>query len=328
MSQLVTLNNGVKMPKIGLGTFLIPQERFTITVKEAYRLGYRQYDTAWRYHNERILSDSFIKEGIKREDVFITTKLNARGLYWHDYKYGRHAIFNIRNFKSISKLVQESFDNLQTDYVDLFLIHWPYPMMLDMWECLEKLYKAGRIRAIGVSNFLIPHLQYLMDNSDVVPAVNQFEISPLNTQKELIKFCQSKGIAVEAMSTFSHYRSVEPRQEIINNPTILPIAKKHGKSVVQIVLRWLYQQDIIVIPKTTIPAFLAENIDIEDFSLTDEEMAIIDSLDKGHFLNYIPYGEQRWLPRKYREWDGFKKWNKENPQRSIWDILFHRPLSI
>lgn len=319
----ITINNNVSMPQIGLGTFLIPHERFDDTIREAYRLGYRQFDTAWRYHNERWLADALKKEGVKRQDVFITTKLNADGLYWRDYQYGRHSIFNIRNFKSIRRLIQESFDNLQTEYIDLFLIHWPWPMMLDMWRELERFYKDGRIRAIGVSNFLIPHLQYLLDNCEVRPVVNQFEISPLNTQKELIAFCRKNDIAVEAMSTFSHYRSVEPRTEIINNPTILPIAEKLGKSVVQVVLRWLYQQDIIMIPKTTSPEFLRQNISIEDFSLSDEEMAVIDSLDRGRFLNYIPLGEQQGLPRKYREWDGFKKWNEENPQRPLWKILLH-----
>ena len=319
--KYITLNNGIKMPQIGFGTFLIPETKFDATISQAYNLGYRQFDTAWRYHNEKWLADTFKRHGVKREDVFITTKLNADGLYFQDYKYGRHSIFNIRNFKSIHRIIQESFDNLQTDYVDLFLIHWPWPMFLDMWHELEGFYEEGRIRAIGVSNFLIPHLQYLLDNCKIKPAINQFEISPLNTQKELIAFCKSHDIAVEAMSTFSHYRSVEPRKEITENPTILPIARKHGKSIVQVVLRWLYQQDIIVIPKTTNPEFIKQNISIEDFSLDESEMEIIDSLDQGHFLNYIPYGEQQGLPRKYRQWEGFKEWNEMNPKRSLLQIL-------
>ena len=157
--QTIKLNNGIEMPQLGLGAKALKEN------------------------------------GINREDVFITTKINADSLYVKDYQYGLHRFFNRRNGKSIDQVIQESFDNLETDYIDLFLIHWPWPLLLKMWKVLEKYYHEGRIRAIGVSNFLQPHIEWIMDNSDVVPAVNQFEISPLNTQKNLIKYCQDKGIA-------------------------------------------------------------------------------------------------------------------------------------
>ena len=144
-----------------------------------------------------------------------------------------------------------------------------------------------------------------MDVSDVMPAVNQFEISPLNTQKKLIKYCQDKGIVAEAMSTFSHFRSVEPRQEVVENPVLIKLAEKYGKSVVQIVLRWLIQQGVSIIPKTWNPQHLEDNISIYDFSLSDEDMTIIDSLDEGKFLNYNPYGLMYSIPKKYRGWKGF-----------------------
>ena len=180
-----------------------------------------------------------------------------------------------------------------------------------MWKELVGLYKEGRIRAIGVSSFLIPHLEALSEISDVVPAVNQFEISPLNTQKELISYCQERNIAVEAMSTFSHFRSNEPRLEIIENEILLDIAKQHNKSVVQIVLRWLIQQNVIVIPKTWNKIHLKENISIFDFKLSDEECKIIDSMDRGKFLNYNPWSAQDGLPKKYKSNSGFEEYNKE-----------------
>lgn len=299
----LTLNNGVEMPQIGLGTFLIPKDKLPQTLIEAYRLGYRNFDTAWRYYNEKEIADTFRSVGINRKDLFITTKVNADALYKNPYYYGWHSILNRRNSKSIRDAILESFDNLGTDYIDLFLVHWPWPMYLKMYEELTKLYHEGRIRAIGVSSFTIGHLKSLKDVSDVTPAVNQIEISPLNTQKELIKYCQDRGIQVEAMSTFSHFRSVEPRKEIMDNPMLQEIACAHGKSVVQIVLRWLVQQDIIVIPKTWDANHLKENIDIFDFCLSEEEMVAIDNLDQGKCLNYDPYAPhiQKSIPRKYRK---------------------------
>ena len=297
------LNNGVEMPQVGLGTFLIPKDELSKTIGEAYRLGYRQFDTAWRYHNEREISEAFKEYGIKREDVFITTKVNADALYRFGYYYGKHRICNIRNFKSIRDAILESFDNLQTDYVDLFLVHWPWPMYRKMYKELEKLYEEGRIRAIGVSSFTIGHLKALKECSEIVPAVNQFEISPLNTHKQLIRYCQENGIQVEAMSTFSHFRSIEPRPEILENPVIRPIAERHNKSIAQVILRWLIQQDIAIIPKTWNFDHLKENINIFDFSLSDEEMAVIDSLDLGKCLNYNPYAPHiiKSIPKKFRD---------------------------
>lgn len=298
----IKLNNGVIMPQIGLGTFLIPKDKLSKTICCAYELGYRQYDTAWRYHNEVEIGEILRSNGIKREDVFITTKVNADALYRFGYRYGKHRICNIRNFKSIRQVIEESFKNLNTEYIDLFLVHWPWPMYKDMYRELTKIYHEGRIRAIGVSSFTIGHLESLKEISDVKPMVNQIEMSPLNNQKELVDYCQRNGIVIEAMSTFSHYRSVEPRLEILENPIIKPIAEKHHKSIAQTVLRWLIQKDVIVIPKTWDENHLKENIDILDFELTDQEMAIIDSLDQGKCLNYNPYAPHivKGIPKKYR----------------------------
>ena len=145
----IQLNNGIKMPQVGLGTFLIPKENLSKTIAQAYEMGYRQFDTAWRYHNEEDIAKALKENGINRQDVFITTKVNVDALYLQNYRYGYHSIFNIRNYKSIKQVIQESFTNLDTDYIDLFLVHWPFPMYLDMYKELTKLYHQGRIRAIG-----------------------------------------------------------------------------------------------------------------------------------------------------------------------------------
>lgn len=305
--EYLTLNNGIEMPKVGLGTFLIPKENITKVIGEAYDMGYRQFDTAWRYHNEREIAKALKANSISREDIFITTKVNADALYYFGYKYGKRSLFNIRSFRPVRKAIEESFEHLGTDYIDLFLVHWPWPIYRKMYKELTSLYYEGRIRAIGVCSCLPPHLEALKDVSDVIPAVNQFEISPLNTQKQLIKYCQERGICVEAMSTFSHFRSNEPRKEIIESEIIKPIAEKYGKSIPQIVLRWLIQQDIAIIPKTWVREHLEENISLFDFVLTTEEMTIIDSLDEGQFLNYNPYNAFKGLPNRYKNWEGFRK---------------------
>ena len=307
------LNNGVEMPQVGLGTYLIPNQELEKTIATAIDLGYRKFDTALRYDNEREIVKALKKQGVNRNDVFITTKISIDAFFRGGYHWKKR--INLRNFKTIKQVIQESFDNLDTDYIDLFLIHSsiPIPFAQKMYKGLTKFYKEGKIRAIGVCTCLPPHFCAFEDVSDVVPAVHQFEISPLNTQKSLIKWCQDKDIVVEAMSTFSHFRSNEPRLEILENPILIRIAQLHQKSVAQVVLRWLLQQGISVIPKTWNEKYLAENIDLFDFELSCDEMAIIDSLDQGRFINYNPYATFKkpyssWgrLPEKYSNWKGFE----------------------
>lgn len=308
MKNLI-LNNGVEMPQIGLGTFLIPQGELSRTIAEAYEMGYRQFDTAWRYHNEADIARALKENGINRQDVFITTKINRDAFYVNNYKVGKRRFLNVPNFRSVKSVVEESFSNLGTDYIDLFLLHWPYPMKLTqkMYEELTKYYKEGRIRAIGVCSSLPNHFEAYAEVSDVLPAVNQFEISPLNTQKELIKWNQDRGIVVEAMSTFSHFRSNEPRKEILENPAIQKIAEHHNKSCAQVILRWLVQQNIAIIPKTWDAHHLAENISLYDFELSSAEMNEIDSLDQGNFLNYNPYATWNLMQKRFRHKVDFSK---------------------
>lgn len=301
------------MPQVGLGTYLIPHQELEKAITTALDLGYRKFDTALRYQNEAVIAKALKKYGINRKDVFLTTKISIDALFNDGYKWNKK--INLWNFKTVKRAVQEAFDYLETDYIDLFLLHWTLPLPWTQWmyKELTRLNKKGKIRAIGVCSSLPPHFDAMAAVSDVAPAVNQFEISPLNTQKNLIKWCQDKGVAVEAMSTFSHHRSNEPRQEILKNPILIRIAQLHQKSVAQIVLRWLIQQGISIIPKTWNESYLAENIDLFDFKLSSDEMALIDGLDQGQFLNYNPYvafmkpycsGIR--FPKKYRQWKGFE----------------------
>lgn len=303
----IILNNGVEMPQHGFGTYMIPKDMLCNTLLSAYNLGYRQFDTAWRYYNEADIAKVFKENNIKREDVFITSKFNCDSVCRYGYHSGKLSFLNGLHKKSIRAAIQESFDNLRTDYIDLYLIHWPYSFWKELWLEMVDLYKQGKFRAIGVCSFLPPQIEALMSISDIVPAVNQFEISPLNTQKQLIQYCKERGIAVTAMSTFSHFRSVEPREELMEHELLMPIARKYNKSVVQIVFKWLLQQDIIIIPKTWNLSHLKENISLYDFELTQEEMSIIDSLDQGQFLNYNPYQAVKGYKRFFKAWRGFNK---------------------
>lgn len=186
------------------------------------------------------------------------------------------------------------------------LIHWPWNNCVKLWKSLEEFYHQGRIRALGICSFLPPHINYLMDRVEVKPMLNQFEISPLNTQKELIEFCLSNDIRPEAMSTFSHFKSNKPRLEIFQNPLLINIAEKYGKTVAQIVNRWLIQQGISIVPKSKSDVHIKENIDLFDFELSKEDMLEINSMDKGKFLNYNPTTEWHYLPKCYQDFHWFK----------------------
>lgn len=305
--QKIILNNGVEMPQHGFGTYMIPRDQLSRVIGQAYELGYRQFDTAWRYYNEKEIAQALKDNGIKRENIFITSKFNADSVCKYGYHSSKLSFINSLRTRDIKSAIQESFDSLGTDYIDLYLIHWPYTFWKEIWKEMEGFYKEGRIRAIGVCSFLPPHLEAIKSISDIVPAVNQFEISPLNTQKELIKYCKDRGIAVTAMSTFSHFRSVEPRKELMEHELLLPIAKKYNKSVVQVVFKWLLQQDVMIIPKTWDYAHIKENISLYDFELTEEEMTVIDGIDKGHFLNYNPYSAVKGYGKFFKAWGGFQK---------------------
>lgn len=304
--KTIILNNGVEMPVVGFGTYDLPKDRITEIIDFAYKAGYRKFDTASYYNNEIELGKAFKELGIKREELFIQTKLSAKHLYLNQYYWGNYKRFlNIRSFRSIDAEIETSFRRLGVDYIDMFLVHYPWHIFLKMYRHLEKYLKAGKIRAIGVCSFLPPHIQYLIDQGATVPALSQIEFSPLNRQTMIIEYCHQMNVRPEAMSTFSHFRNSAPRMEIMKNPVLLRIAEAHGKSVPQIVNRWIIDQGISILPKSKNPNHIQENIDIFDIELSDKEREMINGLNQGKFLNYNPRHAYRGMPRSYRDPEWF-----------------------
>lgn len=256
----VRLNNGVMMPAVGFGVYQIPVEETERCVSDALEVGYRMIDTASSYFNERQVGDALRRSGLRREQVFVTTKL-----WVQDYEYddALHA-FDL------------SMKNLGLDYLDLYLLHKPYGNYYAAWRAVERLYKEGRIRAIGVTSFSNERLQDLFLHNEVKPMVNQIETNPLFQQREANAFMRQEGIQHEAWAPFA-----EGRRDIFNNPTVKAIAGRHGKTTAQVMLRWLNQRGVVVIPKSVSKARMAENLDIFDFTLDDEEMRRMAVLDTG-----------------------------------------------
>jgi diketogulonate reductase-like aldo/keto reductase len=266
LADTVTLNNGVKMPRMGLGVWQVDEGReVEQSVLAALRAGYRSIDTAAAYGNEVGVGKAIRESGIPRGELFVTTKL------WNAH----------HGYDSTLRAHEASLKKLGLDYVDLYLIHWPVKgKYLETWRAFETLYKEGRIRAIGVSNFHIHHLEDVLEKFPTVPAVDQIELHPLLAQKELREFCAKRGIQVEAWSPLMQGR--------LNIPVLADIAKKHGKSPAQVVLRWDLQSGIVTIPKSVHEARIIANADVFDFELSADEMAAIDALDKGQRLGPDP----------------------------------------
>jgi len=259
----VKLNNGTAIPILGFGVFRVEEGAQCLdAVKYALEVGYRHIDTASIYGNEKSVGQAIKESGVPREEIFLTTKLHNKAQF-----YGGMA----ENF-------QQSLDDLGVDYVDLYLIHWPlrpkkYP---DAWLELEKIYASGRAKAIGVSNFKEHHLQDVLDIGTVVPALNQVELQPEFSQKPLIKFCANLGIAMQSYSPLGGKLNAE---RILQNPTLLQIGEKYGKTSAQAILRWNIQQGIVTIPKSINPERIKANFEIFDFELTADDMAAIDAIN-------------------------------------------------
>lgn len=256
----VRLNNGVTMPAIGFGVYQIPAEDTERCVTDALETGYRMIDTAASYFNEKQVGDAIRHSGLRREEVFVTTKL-----WVQDHEYDD----TLRAF-------DKSMSLLGLDYLDLYLIHKPYGNYYAAWRAMERLYKEGRIRAIGVTSFSSERLQDLFLHNEVKPAVNQLETHPFFQQREANAFLCGEGIQHEAWAPFA-----EGQRDIFNNPTLKAIADRHGKTTGQVILRWLNQRGIVIIPKSVRRERMRENFNIFDFTLTDDEMARIAVLDTG-----------------------------------------------
>lgn len=256
----ITLNNNVEMPLLGLGVYKVHEREVQDAVKVALEAGYRSIDTAALYGNEKGVGEAVHESGLPRGDLFITTKV------WNADQ----------GYDSTLRAFEMSLHQLGMDYVDLYLIHWPVAAKYKAtWRALERLYEQKVVRVIGVSNFQPHHLDDLLDGANVVPAVDQVELHPMLSQKELRRYSAEKRIAIEAWSPLMR------GGEVLSHPVITDLAAIHGKTPAQIVLRWHVQQDIIVIPKSITPERIRQNIEIFDFELSDEEIATIDGLDNG-----------------------------------------------
>ncbi|MFC6275309.1 aldo/keto reductase [Levilactobacillus tangyuanensis] len=257
----ITLNNGVAMPQLGFGVFQVPDlDDCEAAVLAALKAGYRLLDTATAYQNEAAVGRAIKKSGIPREEIFVTSKL-----WVSDFTYER-----------AQRGIEASLDRLGLDYLDLYLLHQPYGDTMGAWRALEEAYHAGKIRAIGVSNFYADQLKNLELTMTVKPVLNQIEVNPWYQQSQEVAFNQSEDVRVEAWAPFA-----EGKNHLFTNATIKEIAAAHGKSTGQVILRWLLQRGITVIPKSVHADRIAENMAVFDFELTDAEMTTIAGLDTG-----------------------------------------------
>lgn len=258
--QTVKLNNGVEIPILGFGVYQILPAETEQAVIDAIKAGYRHIDTAQAYANETEVGSGIKNSGVAREELFITTKI------W---------VENV-SYDGVMNSFQGSLDRLGMDYVDLLLIHQPYNDVYGAWRAMDELQKSGKIRAIGVSNFAVDRIVDLSLFNETKPTINQIEINPFNQQTEAIEALKAEGIVPEAWAPFA-----EGKNDIFQNEVLSEIGKKYNKSVAQVIVRWLVEQDIVVLAKSTKLERMSENIDVFDFSLTDEDKAAIATLNIG-----------------------------------------------
>ncbi len=256
--EKVKFYNGVEMPILGFGVYQISKSECERCVSDAIEIGYRHFDTAQAYGNEEEVGNAIQKSGIPREEFFITTKV------WVS-NYG---------YEECRKSVFESLKKLKTDYIDLMLLHQPFNDYYGAWHALEALYSEGKIRAIGISNFLPDRVVDISNFAKVKPMINQIEMNPLHQRNEDKKWHDKYDIITESWASFG-----EGRNNMFSNPTIEKIGKKYNKSVAQVILRWLIQRGVVVIPKSTHKERMAENFNVFDFELSSEDMQIMASLD-------------------------------------------------
>ena len=265
--KYVKLNNGLEMPMLGFGVFKVEDGREGIdAVKVALEAGYRSIDTAAVYGNEKSVGSAMKQSGVPREDIFLTTKV------WNE----------IQRTGDVEAAFAQSLKDLDTDYVDLYLIHWPVKgRYVDTWLAMEKIYKSGRAKAIGISNFHEHHIEDIKKVWSVVPAMNQIELHPTLTQKPLLAFCKSLGIVPESWSPLGGTAGTwNVKENMLENEVIKSIGAKYGKSPAQVILRWNIDLGIVAIPKSVTPSRIKDNINIFDFALAPDEIAAIDALNK------------------------------------------------
>ena len=279
LNEKYTLSNGVEIPKLGLGTWLISNDQVIDTVKDAISLGYRHIDTAFAYGNEQGVGEAIRNGGIPRDEIFITTKLEAESNTYEGAKNG----------------IEKALDKLGLDYIDMMLIHSPEPWKdfhgdnryfennREVWKALEEAYKDGKVKAIGVSNFLKEDLENILESCEIKPMVNQILTHISNTPLELIDFCKSNNILVEAYSPIAH-------GEAMNNKDIIDMANKYGVTVPQLCIRYTLELELVSLPKTSNKEHLKDNTNV-DFSISKEDMEVLKKLDK-----IKDYGEHSFFP--------------------------------
>lgn len=260
----VTLNNGVEMPIIGFGVFQIPAEQTQPAVEQALAAGYRHLDTAASYGNEEAVGLAIKASGVPRDELFVTTKL------WIQAKPGEDVV---------KRAFEASLKRLGLDQLDLYLIHQPYGDYYSAWRAMQDLNREGAVRAIGVSNFHGDRLVDLIERNEITPAVNQVETHPFHARFADQELMSGLGVQIESWGPFA-----EGKNDLFTNPTLAGIGDAHGRSVAQVVLRWLVQREVVVIPKSVRPERMAQNLDIFDFELTDDQMKSIATLDTGASL--------------------------------------------
>ena len=264
LQSRVKLSNGTTMPCIGFGTWKTPADEAKASVMHALEAGYRHIDTATAYNNEAAVGEAIANSAVSREEIFLTTKL------WNTHQ----------GYQSTLDAFERSIEALKTDYLDLYMIHWPHDpkyfdnwkeMNLETWRAFEKLYKDGRVKALGVSNFRQHHLNNLMENSEIMPMVDQIEIHPGMPQDEMIEFCKQHHIVVQAWSPLA-------TGKIFTVPAMQEMAERYGKTIAQLSLRWCVQRGIVPLPKSVTPSRIRENADVFDFTLAKEDIDIISGL--------------------------------------------------
>ncbi|WP_019772524.1 aldo/keto reductase [Streptococcus sobrinus] len=259
--EYLTLNNGLKMPKLGFGVFQVPDlKECEEAVLNALEAGYRLLDTAAAYGNEEAVGAAIKKSGIPRQEIFLTTKL-----WVADASYEKAKV-----------AIETSLKKLGTDYIDLYLLHQPYGDVAGAWRAMEEAYQAGQLRALGVSNFYPDQYKNLTLMSQVKPVLNQIEVNPWFQQNSDVAYFQGEDVVVEAWAPYA-----EGKHDIFTNPTIAQIGQKYGKTNGQVILRWLLQRDIVIIPKSVRRQRMEENFDVFDFRLDQEDMETMANLDKG-----------------------------------------------
>lgn len=267
LQSTTTLANGVKMPWLGLGVYKVEDGQEVVdSVKYAIKAGYKSIDTAKIYENEEGVGQAIKESGVSREELFVTSKV------WNADQ----------GYDTTIQAFETSLNKLGLEYLDLYLIHWPVEgKYKDTWKALEKLYKDGKIRAIGVSNFQVHHLEDLIAGAEVKPMVNQIEFHPLLTQTEVREYCKKQEIQVEAWSPLA-------QGELLDNEVLAQIAEKHGKSTAQVILRWDLQNEVVTIPKSTKEQRIIQNADVFDFELNAEEVEKINALNQNHRVGPDP----------------------------------------